>query len=91
LYASLHPRAHAAARPAPLAPQGGNSALHLAVGNGREGCAALLLSRGADVAARSTSGNTPLHAAALFAQPACVSALLKHGADVGAVNEARAA
>jgi hypothetical protein len=75
----------------PACAQGGNTALHLAVGNGREACAALLLSRGADVAAKSATGNTPLHAAALFAQPACVSALLEHGADCSALNEARRA
>lgn len=63
--------------------------LHLAAFFGHHALAALLLDRGADVNARSTSerfakSNTPLHAAAANRQVEVARLLVERGADVNA-------
>jgi len=67
----------------------GWTALHLASFFGHAEIANLLLTRGADVNARSKSTrfareNTPLHAAAANRQVGVAEVLLSHGADVNA-------
>jgi ankyrin repeat protein len=58
----------------------GLTLLHYACEFGVEGCIGLLLARGADVHARSSTGVTPLHLAAHGATAAAVVRLLDHGA-----------
>ena len=62
--------------------------LHLAVTNGHEAAAALLVERGADVNRKNFPWqNTPLHIAAFRGNANIVQLLLKNGADVNAVQE----
>jgi cytohesin len=67
---------------------GDRTPLHLAVGQGHVGVAALLLQRGAEVNARAEGefgkGMTPLHAAARGGQGTAAKLLLEHGADASA-------
>lgn len=60
--------------------------LHLAAHFGQKEIAAYLLSKGADMEARSRNalGNTPLHAAAAGGQRTCLALLLQHGANPNA-------
>lgn len=60
--------------------------LHLAAHFGHKDVAAFLLSKGAQVDARSTNAqkSTPLHAAVAGGQRTCVALLLQHGADPNA-------
>lgn len=68
---------------------GGWTPLHLAAHFGHLPAIEHLLSRGADVHARSTNDmrNTPLHAAAAGRHIAAVHILLSHGADVNAQQQ----
>jgi len=63
--------------------------LHLAAFFGQPSVVELLMSRGADVNARSrnAAGNTPLHAATAGRNRDAVRLLLEHGADVNARQE----
>src|SRR5437867_9525171 len=64
--------------------------LHLAAFFGHAKIVELLLSRGADVAARSRNpnGNTPLHAALVGNHKLVAGLLIGHGADVNAADAA---
>lgn len=61
--------------------------LHLAAFFGHPETAAMLIDRGADMAARSRNdiGNTPLHAAVAGGRSAVAELLVERGADVNAV------
>ena len=63
--------------------------LHGAAANNTEPAViALLLDRGADIAARDDSGRTPLHgAAANNTEPAVIALLLDRGADIAAKSD----
>ena len=65
----------------------GWTALHLAAFFGHRETAAMLLDRGADLAARSTNdlANTPLHAALAGGRGPVAELLVERGADVNAV------
>lgn len=65
----------------------GWTALHLAAYFGHHETAAMLLDRGADLAARSTNdlANTPLHAAVAGGRGPVAELLVERGADVNAV------
>ncbi len=62
----------------------GYSALHRAAYSGRRAACAGLLSRGADVAARTEDGWTPLHSACRWNRADCAEELLASGAPVNA-------
>ncbi len=62
----------------------GQTALHLAAGNGRTGVVATLLDRGADVDSRDAIGATPIDWAVLSSRLEVVSLLLARGASVNA-------
>lgn len=62
----------------------GSTPLHFAVVAGRYDVTQLLLTRGADVNAKTTSGVTPLHSAAYGASTNVVGFLIQWGADVNA-------
>lgn len=62
----------------------GYTPLHRASYNGRLRAIGVLLSRGADVDARTREGWTPLHSAARWAKAKAVTLLLENGANVNA-------
>lgn len=62
----------------------GFTPLHEAVSKGQRDVAEVLLSKGADVHARSKSGATPLHVAAVSGYTDLAEVLLDEGADVNA-------
>ena len=70
--------------------QDGSTALIAAVYAEQEAAAALLLSAGADVAARTDDGDTALMFAALRGSAPLMELLLDAGADANARNKARA-
>ncbi|MBI3971847.1 MAG: sigma-70 family RNA polymerase sigma factor [Chloroflexi bacterium] len=74
--------AHGAARAVPGArPLAGYTPLHHAALAGNTQLAELLLSRGADVSARSEGSETALHLAAVMDEPEIAALLFEHGAD----------
>ena len=56
--------------------------LNVAILNGHDDVAMMLLSAGASVDARNRGGFTPLHAAAYVGEPVIAAALLDHGANI---------
>lgn len=62
----------------------GCTPLHLAIENGGNEAAILLLQRGADVHARDGDARTPLHTAAMNGNTLMVQLLIKQGAHVRA-------
>lgn len=62
--------------------------LHLAAAAGWEGCAAMLIAAGADVAAEGDLGRTPLHCAATDGHTGCIELLLRSGAPADARDAA---
>ena len=65
----------------------GQRCLHVACGAGQLGAAAVLITRGALMDARSDDGSTPLHAACAADKPLLVKLLLKHGASTSIVDK----
>ncbi len=66
----------------------GDTPLHFAAANNARATAELLLSRGADVAAKAKDGWTPLHTAARNNARETAELLLSSGADIAAKNQA---
>lgn len=66
----------------------GRTPLHTAAYGGKLNIVQLLLSRGADVNAITTTGSTPLHGAALYGHEAVLKLLVEKGANVRAANQA---
>lgn len=67
----------------------GDTALHYAVGDGREEIVGFLLSKGAEVNARNRlEGDTPLMVALDVCRPSLVRLLLQNGAEMTAPNNA---
>ena len=66
--------------------ENGETALHIAAGYGYDQFAQLLLTKGADVNARSTTSSTPLLGAATFGHRNLVRLLLRAKADIKAAD-----
>ena len=65
----------------------GATPLFYAVENGHIGCAARLITDGADVHVRNKGEATPLHYAVFGISPMCFMLLIEQGADVNAVDK----
>lgn len=66
--------------------QGGYTPLHKAAYNGHVEIVEYLISKGADLNARSNSGSTPLHGAAFHGHPEAVRTLIEKGAEIDIKN-----
>ncbi|MDP7179612.1 MAG: ankyrin repeat domain-containing protein, partial [Verrucomicrobiota bacterium] len=81
-------RQHLAAGTDVNAKLGGRTSLHLAAYEGHKAIAALLISEGGNINAKSdVNGGTPLHAAAFGGRTEIVELLIANGADVNAKYE----
>ena len=66
----------------------GDSVLHVAVANGNDGTAEMLIEQNADIESKSDcDGMTPLMRTAEMDQPKCARMLLDHGANLAALDK----